>query len=204
MAEVLSSNEIYNIRRRAKRYIKSLEKVRNKQHGRARQATNAYLRKLRSEVRKTYIKKRTSAESERTSKVAQSLKKLLPSEVQRNAQKRKNFVFQQEINAASQGQPSQIGRDTDTARDLIKIFYRATQNYWEGKSDKNQAMLEGLGVSDLREAFRLVLSKNPDAIKKMNQAKKEVKSTEEIPFFEDYESDETDGSPNYLNYVNFV
>ena len=204
MAKVLSSNEIYNIRRRAKRYIKSLEKVRNKQHGKARKATNAYLRKLRSEVKKTYIKKRTSSESERASKVAQSLNNLLPSEVQRNAQKRKNFVFQQEINAASQGQPSQIGRDTDTARDLIKTFYRATQEYWEGKSDKNQSILEGLGVNDLREAFRLVLSKNADAIKKINQAKKEVESTEEIPFFEDYESDETDGSPNYLNYVNFV
>lgn len=205
MAEkVLTSSEIYNIRRRAKRYIKSLEKIRNKQHGRARQATNAYLRKLRSEVRKTYIKKRTTSELERTSKVAKSLNSLLPSEVQRSAQKRKNFVFQQEINSASQSLPSQIGKNPQIARGLIKTFYRATQNAWEGKSDKNQAILDALGVKDLREAFRKVLSENAEAVKQINQANKEVEDTQEIPFFEDYEFEEYDGSPKFLNYVQFV
>ena len=65
---------------------------------------------------------------------------------------RKNAMFQREINLASRG--SFI---SELSKSDVKIFYTMTSDLWNGKSDRNQAIIEALGVNTLEEAYDLIM-----------------------------------------------
>lgn len=65
--------------------------------------------------------------------------------------------FQSEFREANKGGVSLLGPHGDIK---IATFYRVTQGLWEGKDlkERNEAILEGLGVSSLRAAYAKVMN----------------------------------------------
>lgn len=200
----LTSSDVYNARRKGKRYIASLEKLRRRQKGAERRATTNLIKDLRRAVKDSYLGR--GATQEEMAESFKRLKSLTPSKTQRSDLKRANFVMEKEISRASSLIPSTLGdANLDRAKGMVKIFYSATQRYWEGREgNRNELIMKGLGFDNLRDAFKYVMSMNPKAIDELEKSLAEVDSTSDIPFFEDYDFSETIGSPPYLNHVEMV
>lgn len=164
------SDELYNARRRAKRLIARLEKTRESQTRRERQATDNYISSLREQVSKSYVinarRDTVTAKRDAFDKAAQAARVL---DIQtkrtdmRGARQRANRVFQFEMNRASQGKDTSLG---EHGKYYVQIFYRATQRIWEGlpNSQRNQAIMAALGDDSLQSAFLQVLNANRRAV----------------------------------------
>lgn len=103
-----------------------------------------------------------------------------------------NFMVQAEINAASVGNEDFSGGKT---QEETKVFYRATQRFWEGAKDtdnRNKLIMRGLGFSNLQDAWDYVMSQ--DSVK---QALEYAYSEESID-----EGDRT--SPSYTSIVEMI
>lgn len=191
------SDEDYNVRKRAKRRIAALEKQQftNKREA---QAAQSYIQQLKGLIERSYAK--VTKRVEERAHVIQSLGKLTVANVKGNTA-RSNELFKRELNAASSGNISTLGKH---GQSMAKVFYRATQNFWEGKptEKRNEAIMKGMGVDSLREAFKRVMRENKTALRNARKAQEGIDITDENAFFYEEELFPDDlSSPEYLDFV---
>lgn len=128
-----------------------------------------------------------------------------------SAQARKDFIFQQVINEASRGAATSLdaydseGKMRAKGQQLVKMFYRKTRQYWSkpgvSPRERNEAIVAGLGVSSLEDAFNLVLAQNVEDILRAERMRDQlangVDSTETGGFYDDDSGEPDDfGSPD--------
>ena len=189
------SDEVYNVRRRAKRYVKSLEKqVNQSKSATERRVLRRYIRNLNETIAGTY---RGSGRSIDKSVAA------LKSQIQRgkSGTARANYVFQQQIGLAGRGRKSALGK---YGAQKVKIFYTATQRIWQGApaSQRNKLIMAELGASSLGEAFDMVMKRNKAALDMAKGLYEPIGDTAENIAFAQGLIEDIQTSPEYLDYVN--
>lgn len=189
------SDEVYNVRRRAKRYVKSLEKqVNQSKSATERRVLRRYIRNLNEVIAGTY---RGSGRSIDKSVAA------LKSQVQRGktGTARANYVFQQQIGLAGRGRKSALGK---YGAQKVKIFYTATQRIWQGApaSQRNKLIMAELGARSLGEAFDMVMKRNKTALDMAKGLYEPIGDTAENIAFAQGLIEDIQTSPEYLDYVN--
>lgn len=189
------SDEVYNVRRRAKRYVKSLEKqVNRSKSATERRVLRGCIRNLNETIAGTY---RGSGRSIDKSVAA------LKSQIQRgkSGTARANYVFQQQIGLAGRGRKSVLGK---YGAQKVKIFYAATQRIWQGApaSQRNKLIMAELGASSLGEAFDMVMKRNKAALDMAKGLYEPIGDTAENIAFAQGLIEDIQTSPEYLDYVN--
>lgn len=189
------SDEVYNVRRRAKRYVKSLEKqVNRSKSATERRVLGRYIRNLNEAIAGTY---RGSGRSIDKSVAA------LKSQTQRgkSGTARANYVFQQQIGLAGRDRKSALGK---YGAQKVKIFYTATQRIWQGApaSQRNKLIMAELGASSLGEAFDMVMKRNKAALDMAKGLYEPIGDTAENIAFAQGLIEDIQTSPEYLDYVN--
>lgn len=189
------SDEVYNVRRRAKRYVKSLEKqVNQSKSATERRVLRRYIRNLNETIAGTY---RGSGRSIDKSVAA------LKSQTQKGktGTARANYVFQQQIGLAGSGRKSALGK---YGAQKVKIFYTATQRIWQGApaSQRNKLIMAELGASSLGEAFDMVMKRNKTALDMAKGLYEPIGDTAENIAFAQGLIEDIQTSPEYLDYVN--
>lgn len=198
------SDEIYNERRRAKRLAARIEAQTFRTKQEKAQAA-AYVERLNKAIANTYAKRDggRASYSEKTQRQVAALSQVTRRGV-RTAQDRRNTIFASDINLASRQADSNIASsgDKDEALGMVKIFYQSTRSLWEGvpKEERNNAILMGLGLQDLGEAFKYVLGNNQDALRRLQANLKGTDDTADDDFF-NQSQDEREGSPDYMLMV---
>lgn len=195
-------------RKKAKRRIARLEKELMKS-GKDKERTlyEKQINTLREQISRTYERnpltyKATGYTHDELTIATRNLSRTnTATEISRTRQGRSNFLTQQEINAAESY--SMIGpRSGEFSREEISIFYRATQEAWEGRGNdvnRNKLILEYYGKEDLRDFIREVLDINKKAIEVAEKDYGFPLSGEE-QLAQDGETDR-DKSADYLSYV---
>lgn len=164
--------------------------------GAGKQALQKYVTGLEKNIRGTY---RGSGMS-----ISQSLENLAAQTTKApKGMTRANYIFQQQVGAASNKRPSTLGKYGDIK---VKIFYRATQRMWEGAPSamRNKIIMNNLGVSSLAEAFNVVMSTQnaKEALQYAISAGQPIEDTaENMAFMQDVQ-DSTYSSPDYISMVN--
>lgn len=112
-----------------------------------------------------------------------------------------NEITKEKINLASKGSV-EISLFT---RENSKIFYRATQDIWQGKTgDRNALIIEELGAKNLEEAYKKVLSDQVEAVKAAKGGAKANGWTDQNEVFYKEVGQEKQSSPDYLDYVKLI
>lgn len=189
------SDEVYNVRRRAKRYVKSLEKqVNQSKSATERRALRRYIRNLNEVIAGTY---RGSGRS--IDKSVTVLKTL--TQKGKSGAERANYVFQQQIGLAGRGRKSALGK---YGAQKVKIFYTSTQRIWQGApaSQRNKLIMAELGASSLGEAFDMVMKRNKAALDMAKGLYEPIGDTAENIAFAQGLIEDIQTSPEYLDYVN--
>lgn len=192
------SDETYNVRRRAKRYVASLEReIAKTQSAAGRRALRKYARNITRQMKRTY-----RGSGYNVAKATQVLVELIARKTGMTGQSRANYVFRQQIGIASRGGKSSIG-DGYMGQAKTKIFYRATQRFWEGApaKDRNKLIMAALGTDSLAEAFDMVMARQKLAVKAAQGNLEPIEDTEENVLFAEGLVSESTGSPDYLDYV---
>lgn len=192
------SDETYNVRRRAKRYVASLEReISRTQSAVGRRALRKYARNITRQLKKTY---RGSGYD--IGKATKLLLELVGSKTGVTGQSRANYVFRQQLGIASRGGKSSIGSGY-LAQAKVKIFYRATQRIWEGAvaQSRNKLIMAALGMDSLAEAFDFVMARQQLAIKAAQGNLEPIEDTAENILFAEGLVSEPVVSPDYLDYV---
>lgn len=189
------SDEVYNVRRRAKRYVKSLEKqVNRSKSATERRVLRKYIRNLNEAIAGTY---RGSGRSIDKSVAA------LESQTQRgkSGTARANCIFQQQLGLASRGRKSALGK---YGAQKVKIFYAATQRIWQGApaSQRNKLIMAELGAGSLGEAFDTIMKRNKAALDMVKGLYEPIGDTAENIAFAQGLIEDIQTSPEYLDYVN--
>ena len=189
------SDEVYNVRRRAKRYVKSLEKqVNRSKSATERRVLRRYIRNLNEAIAGTY---RGSGRSIDKSVAA------LKSQTQRgkSGTARANYIFQQQLGLASRDRKSALGK---YGVQKVKIFYAATQRIWQGApaSQRNKLIMAALGASSLGEAFDTIMKRNKAALDMVKGLYEPIGDTAENIAFAQGLIEDIQTSPEYLDYVN--
>lgn len=189
------SDEVYNVRRRAKRYVKSLEKqVNQSKSATERRVLRRYIRNLNETIAGTY---RGSGRSIDKSVAA------LKSQTQngKSGTARANYIFQQQIGLASRDRKSALGK---YGAQKVKIFYAATQRIWQGApaSQRNKLIMAELGASSLGEAFDTIMKRNKAALDMVKGLYEPIGDTAENIAFAQGLIEDIQTSPEYLDYVN--
>lgn len=189
------SDEVYNVRRRAKRYVKSLEKqINQSKSATERRVLRRYIRNLNEAIAGTY---RGSGRSIDKSVAA------LKSQIQngKSGTARANYIFQQQIGLASRGRKSALGK---YGAQKVKIFYTATQRIWQGApaSQRNKLIMAELGASSLGEAFDMVMKRNKTSLDMAKGLYDPIGDTAENIAFAQGLIEDIQSSPEYLDYVN--
>lgn len=189
------SDEVYNVRRRAKRYVKSLEKqVNQSKSATERRVLRRYIRNLNETIAGTY---RGSGRS--IDKSVAALK--VQTQKGKSGTTRANYVFQQQIGLAGSGRKSALGK---YGAQKVKIFYTATQRIWQRApaSQRNKLIMAELGTSSLGEAFDMVLKRNKAALDMAKGLYEPIGDTAENIAFAQGLIEDIQTSPEYLDYVN--
>ena len=192
-------------RKKAKRRIARLEKEIGKSNSdKERLFYRQQIDSLREQMTRTYeinplTHKATGFTKDELKMSVMNLSRMnVRSEMGRSGQVRKNFITQQELNRAESYY--MIGpRLGEFSKEEVQIFYRATQKAWEGLSpdkNRNKAILDYYGKSDLREFVREVLAMNEKAVKSALEERGFVLYNEE-GLAKDIEADR-DGSADFL------
>lgn len=189
------SDEVYNVRRRAKRYVKSLEKqVDRSKSATERRVLRRYIRNLNEAIAGTY---RGSGRSIDKSVAA------LKSQTQRgkSGTARANYIFQQQLGLASRDRKSALGK---YGAQKVKIFYAATQRIWQGApaSQRNRLIMAELGAGSLGEAFDMIMKRNKAALDMVKGLYEPIGDTAENIAFAQGLIEDIQTSPEYLDYVN--
>lgn len=144
-------------------------------------------------------------EAKTSSSAINALRKInaiVKSQVSKSEAKRVNTVFKQQARLAQLGQPSSFG---SAGKAKIKILYRATQRYWQGRDIKqrNENIMKALGVHTMDEAMAIVMAQNQGALQSAIDSGVDVNTTNDSSFINSV-IDEIGGSPDYINLVEFV
>lgn len=194
-----ASDEAYNVRRRAKRYISSLEKQLGKTTSDAgRRSLENYIGNLKDAVRGSY----QWAGKDESAKSLNILREQTRGGG-RGGASRANFVFQQQIGLASKGKKSTLDSDAGVGQAKAKIFYRATQRMWEGAppQERNKRIMAAMGTNSLSEAYEKVMAQQGDALQMVAGAGGEIEDTDESKAFQQSVAQETETSPDYIARV---
>lgn len=194
-------------RKKAKRRIARLQKeVDATRSEKERYFYKQQIKTLRKQITETYeynplTHKATGYSKEDLRIAARNLSRTnVASQIGTSSQSRKNFITQQELNTAkSYGSGLSIGEFT---REEVSIFYRATQEAWQNlPSDvnRNQAILEYYGKTDLREFVHDVLAMNERAVSVAHSEIYEV--LDETGLVPDESEQDRAWSAEYLSYV---
>lgn len=197
------------IRRTAKRRISRLEKeIEKTGSDKERYFYQQQIQTLREQVAQTYERnpythKATGYSKDELRIAAQNLRRTnVASQLGTSNQQRKNFITQQELNQSKSAHfigPVQ----SEFTREEVSIFYRATQEAWDGlpnSADRNRAILDYYGETDLRAFVRKVLEMNEQARRRAHEQVPEEYESESDLARDEFESDR-EGSPDYLAYV---
>ena len=208
-----ASDEVYNARRRARRAIARLEREMSTYSTRQAASARNYIASLQTQIAKTYSPQRAGARgvSQAALEAASVLRETVrTSKSRQTAATRRNEIFKREIALASSGAPSTIAKSTDLAQGYVKIFYRSTQEIWQGAppEKRNEMIMSALGVSDLESAMARVLMRNRDAVRFLRRQMRGLDQgfdTDEAWFFgEDEQEYDDGGSPIYINLVTMI
>ena len=199
-------------RRTAKRRIARLEKEINRSDS---DSERLFFRQqidvLREQIQKTYQRdpltnKATGFDKDSVRMAVQNLtRQNVASALGTSNQQRKNFLTTQELNRAMSYNfigPTQ----SEFTKEEVGIFYRATQEAWEGlptSADRNRAILEYYGQTDLRAFVKEVLAQNKEAVK---ASQKEPSANYESPDDLPQQEDTSNRAPSdvWIDYVNKV
>lgn len=199
-------------RKTAKRRIERLQKEISKSNSSSeRLFYRQQIDVLRDQISRTYQRdplthKATGYGHDEVRMAVQNLtRQNIASNLGTSNQQRKNYLTAQELNRAMSYHfigPTQ----SRYTREEVSIFYRATQEAWEGlpsTADRNRAIMKYYGVSDLEEFVGIVLNANEQAVSKAHEVPTaEYASPEDLP----QEEDISNRSPSdmWLDYVNTV
>lgn len=189
------SDEVYNARRRAKRYVKSLEKqVNQSKSATERRVLRRYIRNLNEAITGTYRGSGRSIDKSVAALKTQTQKG-------KSGAARANYVFQQQIGLAGRGRKSALGK---YGAQKVKIFYTATQRIWQGApaSQRNKLIMAELGAGSLGEAFDMVMKRNKPALDMARGLYEPIGDTAENIAFAQGLIEDIQTSPEYLDYVN--
>ena len=185
-----ASDETYNIRRRAKRAMQRAIKQGNKQLAQA----------LQREIDKSYMDRGTKQYMQGIEQVKRNLKGLVGQEGTARGNKRvqrSNTAFLAELRKAAKGLPSSATNRTGFQATLeTNVFFAATRDMWEYVPDGNKRPLETvagiLGYDSLEEAYRYIMSKQDEALAKIDalsgaQPVDDIAKPTELSFEERYQ-----------------
>lgn len=170
-----ASDERYNARRRARRELARIQRaIESGGMTDAQRATQqAYARRLEQSIQASYIQKNIVRGMDRqsrkklTSAANQALRASESTIESRRksltATARQNEVFANKIRQVQQGMPTDVG-GLDAIR--VQFFYVATKRLWQGfpLGERNQRIMQGMGVESLEEAYRIVTRANREQI----------------------------------------
>lgn len=199
---VTKAQEYARERRRAKTYIKVLQKAaKSTKTSLGRGAIRRTINELNKAIAASY---RGSGQSQE-----EAVKKMRAIIAQRGGKTKQieaaNRAFQRQIGLASRGQKSSLGKG-DIARGKVSIFYAATQRLWQGKSyeERNKIIMQKLGVKTMAEAYQMVMGKQQDALEMLKSNVSEVDDTEANRLFRESIIDEFSTSPDFIAFVNEI
>lgn len=184
------SDETYNIRRRARRAMQRAIKQGNTQLAQA----------LQREIDKSYMDKGTKQYRQGIEQVKRNLKGLVGQEGTARGNKkvqRSNTAFLAELRKAAKGLPSAVTTRTGFQATLeTNVFFAATRDMWEYVPGGNERPLETvagiLGYDNLEEAYRYIMSKQDEALAKIDalsgaQPVDDITQPTELSFEERYQ-----------------
>lgn len=200
------------VRRTAKRRIERLEKeIEKTPSDKERLFYRQQIDILRDQIQKTYQRnpqtnRATGYDEDSVKMAVQNLRRTNQNSlIGTSNRERSNFLTQQELNRAEYHDFIGPVQSTFT-REEVSIFYRATQRAWEGLPstvNRNKAILEYFGRTDLNAFVREVLEINRKAVEKSEQ---QPSSLYDRP--EDIEDEEARQnrlqSPDFLAYVHVL
>lgn len=194
------SYEIGELRKTARREVAALRKKLDsmttaERAGRQGRSTERQILEIERANAGTYLRgpnKRTPLEVEKNVNVLRSLTGAAGKSRRATQQARQNRIFYQQMRIDTKaaradnldaGIPSEYFGGVAGRLHYEKIFYMSTQDLWVGSDDpkeRNQKIMDALGVDSLEEAYRIVLSENTDVIAKILEA------IEDGQVYEDY------------------
>jgi len=160
----MATDPIYNARRRAKTLVRNLERIKETQGKRAAASTQKFIDQIQSCIEATYISR---GSRERAEKAVSRLQALSGGRASNTRTKSADVLFQREIARATIMEDTpMIGENADIK---AKVFFRATQKYWEGTppSQRFKAIKKGLGFRTVEEAFNYVMQVQSEKIQQI-------------------------------------
>lgn len=155
------------IRKKAQTYVKGLKRQQAKKSGAAAESIGEQISHIEGLISKSYMKSRTAADKQKAAQAGESLRAYSVSG------QRKTKLFASKLASADK-----IGLGGDNAAvsgAIVNAFYMSTQQLWRGVplENRNNAIMERLGVSSLKEAFEQFKSENADFIDKVRETFRE-------------------------------
>ena len=198
------ADELYNERRRARRAIQRINNDIQMGKYSADESVSAqqYVEYLRTGLRNTYVGRINNPQlrGEAYDRAFENVGSL-QREVSQYSQSsdrflwQRNRVFENEMSRASRGELTSLGA---LGHAEVKIFFRATQEFWDRRgvapSERYEAILEGMGETDLRVAFDRIMEANPTALRTAESELNGITSTDGLSA-----SGDVDGSPQYVH-----
>lgn len=155
---------------------------------------------LQREIDKSYMDKGTKQYKQGIEQVKRNLKGLVGQEGTARANRkvqRANTAFLAELRKAAKGLPSAVTERTGFQATLeTNVFFAATRDMWEYVPDGNKKPLETvagiLGYDNLEEAYRYIMSKQEEALAKIDalsgaQPVDDITQPTELSFEERYQ-----------------
>ena len=150
-----ASDEIYNLRRRARRAAERAE----------RRGDFELAEKMRRDIEQTYYSRKQGDYKAGTTERFMRLERerYETSEHQR----RKNQMFLQQLSAANKGEASSIGPGGEADILRTTVFFWATRRLWEGADPKRrmEIIARRYGVYDYEQLFNEVMAGQADAVR---------------------------------------
>lgn len=174
------SREVDKIRKRTKRGIARLEKqIAESSNFLEKRAARQQLQELQSNLAQLSARGKNKTYTERS---REALKTLQSANVRSLREiKQQPIDFAKELRKAKAGGISALGAK---GREKTQLFYRVTQKLWEGKplAERNNAIMEGLGVSSLEVAYAKIMSRSDvrDVLRQLDTSGGAVEDTDEL------------------------
>ena len=199
------SDEVYNARRRAARALAKLERQAAqgafKTEGQKR-AVSSLAQQLETAISKSYANRSTRKYSKDISTTVSNLRStanVIQSDRTQGATYRQNKIFERNLNNATMKDDFSSISKTEA-----KVFYRLTQNIWQGKPSemRNELIRAHYGTESLEDAFNAVMGTEQaqNALEQANANGQPIGVTDENEAFYNDTTDtgEDFGSPDYI------
>lgn len=174
------SREVDKIRKRTKRGIARLEKqIAQSSNFLEKRAARQQLQELQSNLAQLSARGKNKTYTERSREALKTLQSVNVRSLREI--KQRSIDFAKELRKAKAGGISALGAK---GREKVQLFYRVTQRLWEGKplAERNNAIIEGLGVSSLEAAYAKIISRSDvrDVLRQLDTSGGAVKDTDEL------------------------